>query len=338
MRTQKFFASLLLISLFIPSQTFAMEKLFYYFKNQNGLSSFKKYSSDVDIVAPQIYTVKHDLSINGPSDKKLIRSAKDKDVPIMPLIVNANFDKVLMSTILITPSAQDKIIDFMIKEAKKQKYIGWQFDFENLNHLDRDMYTAFVKKAYAAMQENSLQFSVAVIPRSKPYDVNSKDQDWSSGYDFKEIAKYSDFITLMAYDDPQSIGPVASIPFVKKTLNYMTTLIPKEKISLGIPFYCWRWMEAPGIEDQRVGITTFYNANKEYQKAKKKHNGEKVFDKDLGGMYFAFDKGEIRQKIWCEDEETIAAKMDVIDEYGLRGFSAWALGQEKSTIWNLFKN
>jgi spore germination protein len=284
-------------------------------------------SSEINQLLQQGFTIHQQGNLN---------EAKKKKVPTMPLIVNDNFDKVLMSTILITPSAQDEIIEFMIKEAEKQDYIGWQFDFENLNHLDRDLYTEFVKKTYKAMQENDLQFSVAVVPRSKPYDPKSTNQDWSSGYDFAEIAKNSDFVTLMSYDDPLSVGPVASIPFMKRTLDFMTTLIPEEKISLGIPFYCWRWLDVPGIE-QKIGITTHYNANKEYQKAKNKKTREKDFDKDLGAMYFAFDKGQVRHKIWCEDEDSISAKIDLINDYGLRGFSAWALGQEKTTIWNLFK-
>ena len=231
--------TILAFTLVVPQTLLAGEGLFYFYNNVYGLTNFKKNAKEIDVIAPQVYTVGYDLKIKKLSKDsiKILKEAKKKDVALVPLLVNAGFDKVLMSTILITPEAQDEIIDFMITEAKKYDFAGWQFDFENLNHLDRDMYTAFVAKTYKEMKKNNLQFSVAVIPRNKPYDPTSTNQDWSSGYDFKELAKHSDFLSLMSYDDPYSVGPVASLPFTQKILDYMLTQVPSEKISFAILMY-----------------------------------------------------------------------------------------------------
>jgi spore germination protein YaaH len=225
---------LLAVILVLPTNVFAGEGLFYFFNNTYGLANFKKNYKDIDVIAPQVYTVGYDLKVKKPksSTTKIIRAAKDKGSNTIPLIVNANFDKVLMSDILLSEKAQDEIIQFMIDEAKKNKFTGWQFDFENINHLDRDMYSAFVAKTYKKMKENNLSFSVAVIPRSTPYDATSENQDWSSGYDFKSIAKNTDFVSLMSYDDPASVGPVASLPYTKKILDYMKTQIRNSSVLL----------------------------------------------------------------------------------------------------------
>ncbi len=316
-----------------PQNVFASEGLFYFFNNTYGLTNFKKNASDVDIIAPQIYTVGYDLKVKklSSSNKKIIRAAKDKRVAVMPLIVNANFDKVLMSDILLSQDAQDEIIEFMIDEAKKNKFIGWQFDFENLNHLDRDMYSDFVAKTYKEMQKNDLQFSVAVIPRDKPYDKDSKDQNWSSGYDFKKIAENTDFVSLMTYDDPYSLGPVASIPFTQKILDYMVTQIPAEKISVGIPLYCWKWNNDT---NERFGSLTHKLALKEYSKGKKKSKG---YDEELGSGWYKYTIDKIEYKTWCESEESIESKLNLIEENNFRGFSAWAIGQEPTWLWNSIK-
>lgn len=317
----------------IPQQSIAAEGLFYFYNNVYGFSNFKKNSSTIDIIAPQVYTVGYDLKVKKPSRNsiKLLKEAKKKKTQTMPLLVNADFSKVLMSDILLNTKAQDEIIEFMIKEADTYDFIGWQFDFENINHLDRAMYTAFVAKTYQKMKEHNLQFSVAVIPRSRAYDPTSSNQDWSSAYDFKEIAKHADFVSLMSYDDPYSVGPVASLPYTTKILDYMLTQMPAEKISLGIPMYCWKW---DTDTNTRVQSLTHKIALKDYQKGK---NKDREYDAVLGAEKFTYTRKGSNYATWCESEESIEAKLALIEQKNLRGFSAWALGQEPTWLWKLLK-
>ncbi|MCB9805671.1 hypothetical protein H6775_00760 [Candidatus Nomurabacteria bacterium] len=328
---KKLITLFLLISIAVPHSAFAGENLFYFFNNVYGLSDFKKNYKQIDVVAPQIYEVGYDLNISKPKERKLIKESKKRKVKTVPLIVQDDFSKVLMSTILITPSAQDKIIDFMVKEAKKNDYAGWQFDFENINHLDRDMYVDFVKKTYERMQAEGLEFSVAVIVRSDDYDPNSKTQDWSSAYDYKKLAKYSDFLSLMTYDDPNSIGPVASLPYVKRILNYMLDQAPAEKLSLGIPAYCWQWQD--GV---RTNSTTYNLTEKAYKKAKKSSRSRK-FDNELGAEVINFERDGVHHTIWCDNDQSFEMKQGIIDQYGLRGMSVWALGQGDKGVWSYLK-
>lgn len=325
-------ALVLLVSVAVPQQALAVEKLFYFFNNTYGFTNFKKNYKEIDTIAPQVYTVGYDLKVKKPSSTKLIKESKKKRVQTVPLLVNADFSKVLMSDILLNEDAQDDIIQFMLDEAGRYDYAGWQFDFENINHLDRDMYADFVEKTYKVMKENDLQFSVAVIPRTRAYDPSSTNQDWSSGYDFERIADNSDFVSIMSYDDPYSVGPVASLPYTEKVLDYMLTLMPAEKISLGIPMYCWKWDNQINM---RVGSLTHKLAAKEYQKGKNKDKG---YDEELGAEYMTYTRSGTEFTVWCENEESIEAKLDLIEEKGLRGFSAWAIGQEATWLWKMLKN
>lgn len=317
--------------LILPQNAFAGEGLFYFFNNTYGYTNFKKNYKEVDVIAPQVYTVGYDLKVKEPSNTKILKEAKRKKVKTVPLLVNANFDKVLMSSILLDKDAQDKIIEFMIDEAEKYDFAGWQFDFENINHLDREMYVDFVAKTYKEMKKHDLEFSIAVIPRSRDYDATSSNQDWSSGYDFEELALYSDYLSLMSYDDPNSVGPVASLPYTKKILDYMLTQVSAEKMSLGIPLYCWKWNNTI---NGRVGSTTHKLAAKEYKKGKDK---DKVYDEKLGATSYNYSYKGFDYSIWCEDEKSIEAKLDLIEEEGLRGFSAWAIGQEPTWLWKILK-
>lgn len=331
---KKTFSLILLISLILPLPTFASENLFYYFDNVNGLNSFKKNHNQVDILAPQVYEVGYDLKVSTPNSnqQKLLREARNQDSQVMPLLVNKSFDKVLMSDILINSKAQDDIIKFLIKEAKAKKYIGWQFDFENINHLDRSLYTAFVKKTYKKFQVENLKLSVAVVVRDDEYDSKSKNQDWSSAYEYKNLANNSDFLTLMTYDDPGSNGPTSSLAFVQSILDYILTQAPANKLSLGIPAYCWQWQDG-----KRVASVAYSSAEKAYNTISQK-NRSKGFDKDLGEEYFKFLRDGVQNVIWCNNAQSFELKDKLIADKGLRGFSMWALGQEDSDIWRYLKN
>jgi spore germination protein YaaH len=319
----------LMISLAVPVPVFASENLFYYFDNVNGLSDFTKNHKQIDIVAPQIYQVGYDLKVKKPTSTKIIKEAKKKKVDTIPLLVQKDFSKVLMSDILLSEKAQDDIIAYMIKEAKKNKYAGWQFDFENINHLDRDMYTAFVAKTGAALEKEKLSFSVAVVVRSTDYDPSSTNQDWSSAYDYKALAPHVDFLSLMTYDDPYSVGPTASLPYVERIVDYMTTQVPASKLSLGIPFYCWQWQN--GV---RAGSTTYNLASKAYRKGTDR---SRSYDPVLGAEKFSFKTKHVEHEIWCDNDESVEAKQAIVDREGMRGFSVWALGQGDTAIWSLLK-
>jgi len=172
-----------------------------------------------------------------------------------------------------------------------------------------------------------------VVPRSSDYDPMSSNQDWSSAYDYKSLARNSDFLSLMSYDDPRSLGPVASIPFTKRILDYMIEdqNIDPDKLSMGIPLYCWRWMDNL---NEKMDSLTYDLAKKAYSKGKDKSKG---FDEDLGAEWFKYKKDGLGYTVWCDNEQSMKEKLSLIEEYDLRGFSAWAIGQEDSRIWRLLK-
>src|SRR5690606_17245450 len=174
-------------------------------------------------------------------DRGIIEKAKDEDVKIVPLIFQQDFNRLLMTVILAIPEVQESIIDQIIEEAKDEGYAGWQFDFENISHSDRDRYTRFVELAAEEFRDAGLEFSVAVIPRTTPYNPLNSYQDLSSAYDYQSLARTSDYLVAMAYNDPNSFGPTGSLPYQRAVTSFMTTLVPKEKLQLGVPMYCSKW-------------------------------------------------------------------------------------------------
>jgi spore germination protein len=306
------------------------ENIFYYYPNQNGYESVKKNYRNIDILAPQIYTVGYDLTLGEAESEDILELADKKRIDVMPLVVQTGFDKILMTRLLDDEDAQDDLIDDLVDEAKDRDFIGWQFDFENINYLDRDRYTDFVEKAYIEFKEKKLKFSVAVIPRTTTFNPYAGSQDWSSGYNIAAIAAVSDFVSIMSYDDPRSIGPVSSLQYLDAVLAETLKDTPAEKISLGVPFYCWQYEIGNGGKIASVTYEISKNTQEKYE-----DNGVfSLYLDSLGAEIFAFvkDTGRVNY-IWCDNRESVETKNNIVKDKGLRGMSFWALGQEDPDIW-----
>jgi spore germination protein YaaH len=317
----------------------SIEKLFYYVPGEGAYVTLDQYVKNIDIFAPQVYKVDRSGNLIGKiSDKALGAVAKNTKTKIMPLVFQEGFSPDTMHTILSSTDVQDKIITALIAEAKAKGYWGWQFDFENMFSTDRNAYSLFVEKTAAQFHKNNLKLSVAIIARTseKPEDLPEGSWDyWAGVFDYKRIGKAADFVTLMAYDEPGSKGPVASLPWVKKVLTYLEKSVPKSKISLGIPTYGWQWDMDTKKRVKSIGYDkiTELEVNKKFTK--------KGYDATAQTAWITYSEGEgsakKNYKIWYEDIRSFKTKYALAKSHGLRGVSVWVIGMEDEKIWNNLK-
>jgi len=323
------FLSLFIFPRFAGAQDF--NKIYYYTEGKKSLASFQKNAKDIDIVAPQIYSVNSagDLK-GGPNDDFMLTVAK-YHVKVMPLIVNGGFSSTTLGKILDDPAVQDKIIKQMIAEAKNYGYIGWQFDFEQMTSDYRDRYSAFAKRAYPELKKNGLIFSVAVIAQ---YSLNSADYPknlWYrviGAYDYKVLGQNSDFLSIMSYDQADSTGPVASLPWVKKVIKFAITQVPAKKLSLGIPFYFWKW-------DVKTGKLVDIGGYGRVAELSDRQVLKWGWDPELQVAYVNYMKDKKKYTVWYENAKSFSRKLDLAMLYEMHGFSAWTLGLEDPKIYGV---
>jgi spore germination protein len=233
-----------------------------------------------------------------------------------------------MHDLLTAPtSTQDIIINTLASEALKNNYIGWQFDFEHIYYTDRDAYTAFVERAGNIFKQHNLQLSIAAVSRSSDIETDHY-KNWSGAFDYARIAASVDFISIMTYDDPNSQGPVASMPFVTSVQEYLKDKVPAEKLSLGVPFYYWGWQALPFIKIRTNG--TYERLNK----LRQTYNVTEGFNTDFKVPFLIYSKDGQQYVVWHEDAVSLTHKLDLAKNNGLRGISAWVLGMENPSVWN----
>ncbi len=155
----------------------------------------------------------------------------------------------------------------------------------------------------------------------------------------EEIAKYLDYFIIMGYDEHWSTSPVsgsvASIGFVEEGIVDTLKSVPKEKVILGVPFYTRLWKEE--TVDGEVKVSSKAYGMDGGQTIVDENNIELEWDEQVGQYYGEYYEGDIRYRIWLEDDRAMDLRMQLIDEYELGGVAGWKLGLESDSVWEVIR-
>jgi spore germination protein YaaH len=323
--------------------TTGSENLFYYVNNEQCFESLTKNIDKISIVAPQVYSVDEDGVVWGSLDPRVIDVARAHNVGVMPLIVNPGFDQRMLHRLLVNSQARSRCISTLVDVCVQYRYLGIQFDLENLNMNDREAFTKFYQETADALHKKGFKLSVAVVHRPEEYAGPTPYhkwlfENWRAGYDLAELAKAGDFISVMTYDqhtNRTTPGPNAGLPWVKQNVEYFLKFMPPEKLSLGIPFDSKHWytmLDTAGFAAKAhswsraldyvsaMGLVSRFDAKVEWNKQQQV-------------PYAMFDNGGLFEYLYLEDARSFQAKYNLVSTYHLRGFSAWVLGHEDPGIW-----
>ena len=302
--------------------------LIYMVNRADAIADFAAHAGKTSIIAPQTFSMDAQGFVMGEVPAEVMRIAAQKGVAVMPLVVNRGFNQPLMHTMLDAPESRARAIRYLLYYALRDGYIGFQFDYENIHYTYRDKFTLFFRQAAREFHRHRLQLSAAVVGRSSD-TRNSRSpggwDNWSGVYDYAELGKYADFISIMAYDEHGSFGgpgPVAGLPWVRGIAEYSAKTIPTRKVSLGVPFYGRQW-DAADAGKWRSRSTRFRDA------AAALATAESLWDETESSPHVKFGGGEL----WYEDARSLHTKIDLANEMGFVGISAWALGQEDPAFW-----
>jgi spore germination protein YaaH len=234
--------------------------LFYLGSNPDSVRSFLAHYKQIDLLVPTWYDLDEDGMVTGEPDPTVLEIAHKDKLPVMPIV--AFFNKKGFHAFAGNQAAWPRMTDALIREAKLNGYSGFQFDFENVSYLDRDALTAIVKFSADALHEAGFQLSIATVPNYPGHPAGKGSfakwiyTDWRGAYDIAELAKSVDLLCLMTYDQNTRWtmpGPVAGWQWTVDNLDYALKVVPKEKLSLGIPLYGYHWYTGGPTIDKTTG-------------------------------------------------------------------------------------
>jgi spore germination protein YaaH len=324
------------------------EHLFYYVNNEQCFEALVKNIDKISIVAPGAFSVDEDGIVWGSVDPRVIELGRAQNVGVMPLIVNPGFDQLMLHRLLVNPQARSRCISTLTDLCVQHKFLGIQFDFENLNMNDRDAFTKFYQETAEAMHAKGFKLSIAVVHRPEEYAGPTAYhkwlfENWRAGYDLAALAKAADFISVMSYSQHTrrtTPGPSAGLPWVRQIVEYFLKFMPPEKLSLGIPLGSMHWYTALDTVRYFANARSWSDAI-DYARAVGILNSHKAriqWNDEQKVSFAVFDNAGLFEYIYLEDAQSFKAKYELLKQFKLRGFSAWVLGNEDQAMWNILSN
>ena len=321
------------------------QALFYAVPGSSSETSFQAHAGSIGIIAPQSFALDRHGMLRGSLPGDLATTARDHSVEIMPLVINADFSKYGAAALLRSPSARDRAVGALVDAARNLDLAGWQIDFENLPSLERARFSSFVAEVAEALHRHGKLLSVAVGARTSDDPTTYTYRTFSGVYDYTALGESADFLSVMAYPEGDSShpGPLASSPWVERVIQHVLLQVPADKVSLGLPTYQTDWSERRIRVSVRERIEGRIKRVVTYIWRLIHHNGAVSYPADeqlqwdpvLESSYRVEGQGHSRHITWIEDERSFAAKLRLVAQYHLHGFSVWRIGLEDPHIWSI---
>lgn len=278
--------------------------------------------SGVNVIAPTWYSVT-DASGNMSSyaSADFVSKMHQRGIDVWALV--SDFDtNVDFAQLYSSKAARTNMVNKLVGEAKSYGFDGINLDYENIKSAYAKDYLQFVRELSVACERNGIVLSTD----------NYKPEAYNRCYNLKEQSKFVDYVIVMAYDEHYAgtdAGSVASLPFVKEAVEDTVQLVGKEHVIAGIPFYTRIWTTTDGNTTSRaVGMQAAIDQlNSDGQVA--------LWNDDCGQYVASYTVGSSTRQIWFEEEKSIEAKMQVIQQENTAGVACWKLGLEKSTVWSV---
>lgn len=285
-------------------------------------------------ISPFSYAVRYDGSLKPIKDDVIIESFSNRGAVPQMVLTNfgtGNFDSDLAAEIMTNEQLQRKILANAIAIMRQKGYKSLNIDFERIPPVYRQQYNNFLRLAVDTLHPLGYTVSTALAPKPEDYQTGA----WHGAHDYREHGRILDFVVLMTYEWGWSGGPpyaVAPINLVRQVLNYAVSVIPRNKILMGMPLYGYDWplpYMPKGDWAKRVSplgaiqLAAKYGANIQYNSLVQ------------APFFYYNDEAGITHLVWFEDARSADAKLKLAVQYGLRGVSFWVLGLPFPQLWAL---
>jgi len=230
------------------------------------------------------------------------------------LVVSAPFNRSLMYWCLHKDrETRDALIQDIVRVSSG--YEGVQVDFESIRPQDGEAYASFLRDLRKQLPADRM-LSVALPARVR---------EMQDGYPYKEIGQIADRVVVMAYDEhyrTSKPGSIASLDWCARVSAFARQEIPRERLVMGLPVYGRVW------QSQTVAKALKYTQLLDLWK---EHRSTIKRDADTT-PYFTFQT-QVDATVYYEDEKSIAKKLELYEEQGVRGVALWRLTQEPAAMW-----
>ncbi len=294
-------------------------------------ASFEANKDIIDEISPFWYTTDSSGRLYGNRDDELVRIAHENNVLVIPTIHNVG-DYEAVVAMLLDPQRRTNHIQHILNEVLAHNYDGIDIDYESLDPGLREEFSAFIIELADALHSHNKMLTVAVHAKDSDYGGLGGYQDWAV------MGQYVDRLRIMTYDyhwRGSGPGPVAPLYWIQSVAEYAQTVVDPSKIVIGVPFYGYDWPESGGparalpwgdIEDliEAQGLTVDLRQRDDRGLIQESR------------LFYETEAG--RREVWFMTDQSLASKIDLVQEMDLAGIAIWQLGYEKPEYWEVIRS
>lgn len=287
-----------------------------------GLAQTLEGITGINVISPTWFSVTGaEGTISSLASADYVKLAHEKGLEVWGLIDNFNKDVSTLDT-LSNRTSREHLIQKLIEEAARVGLDGINVDFETLTQEEAPHFIQFIRELSISCRKNNLVLS-----------IDDPVPQFTSFYNRKEQGIVADYVIIMGYDEhtdgTEKAGSVASLPFVEEGIQQTLKEVPKNKVINGVPFYTRLW-----FTDNAGTVTSEIMGMDQADKIVAEMGMEKYWNKDVSQNYAELATDNGLYQIWLEDEQSLVAKMQLIQKYELGGVAEWKLGFERADVWN----
>jgi spore germination protein len=197
---------------------------------------------------------------------------------------------------------------------------GVQIDFESVSRDDREAFFGFLGDLKSRLPADK-KLSIAVPARTRLV---------ADAYEYARIAAIVDRMVVMAYDEHWSgsePGPVASLPWCAKVVDYARGAVDPGKIVMGLPLYGRAW------QDKRLATALRFENVRELLT----ETDSEVSYASESGPSFSYAEN-VLVTVFYDDARSIGEKLALYRDRGIASVSFWRVGQGPPELWSGIEN
>ncbi|HEY8528532.1 MAG TPA: glycosyl hydrolase family 18 protein [Paenibacillaceae bacterium] len=304
--------------------------------SEKAAEEVNRVGDHLSYVAVFSYRARADGSLEGVDDGAAIRAIeRSGSVPMMVLtnFAEGNFSPDVAHSVFTDRDASRRLIRNVLDTMKAKGYQALNIDFEHIRPEDRELYNGFLETIIPAVRKAGYPVTTALAPKNEDTRAGA----WHGAHDYKRHGELADFVILMTYEWGWSGGPpmaVSPIPQIREVLDYAVTAIPREKIVMGAPLYGYDWT----LPYRKGGPWAKRLAPQKAAELAAARGVQVAYDDTAQAPYFHYtDDAGKKHVVWFENEASMQAKYDLVNEYRLRGVAYWVLGEPFPQNWTLLR-
>ncbi|QAT51336.1 LysM peptidoglycan-binding domain-containing protein [Caproiciproducens sp. NJN-50] len=278
------------------------------------------------------YMAKADGSLTPIEDEAVISAARAQNTAPIMVVTNmrpeGGFSSEVADAILSSPQVQDTLLDNIVQTMQQKNYYGLNIDFEYIYPADRESYNSFLRKTVEKLHPLGYIVLTSLAPKTSAEQTGLLYE----AHDYPVHGDLADYVILMTYEWGYTYGParpVAPLNLVEQVIKYAVSVIPPEKILMGIPNYGYDWT-LPFVRGTSARSLT----NPGAVELAAQVGSHILFDEEAQSPHFDYYSSDGKKHtVWFEDARSIRAKLELAHRYGLAGVSYWTANSYFSQNW-----